>query len=66
MGRLLTFLLGFAVLAFLAYRYLEGGMPGLTGGDAEPPKQRLENVQKKADEIEREMQERANRVVPAQ
>jgi hypothetical protein len=60
MGKLLTVVLGFSLMAFLAYRAMYGRLPG-SGGEPESPKQRLENVQKAANRIEQQQQQAADK-----
>ncbi len=55
MGKLLTVVLALAALGFLAYYTLYGRV---RGGEPETPKQRLDNVEKAADRIEAQQEER--------
>jgi hypothetical protein len=56
MGKLLTVVLGFSLLAFLAYRAMYVHLPG-SGGESESPKQRLENVQRAAKRVEKQQED---------
>lgn len=61
MARLALFIVTAAVLGWLGYRAMTGG--SLTNPMAEPPKERLDNVQKAADRIEQQQQEAADRAL---
>ncbi len=62
MGRLLTLLLGAAVVFGLAYYTLKGATPLSTKADVEG-QQGLQNVRKEAKRIEEEAQRRADETV---
>lgn len=66
MGKLLAVVLGFSLMAFLAYRAMYGRLPS-SGAEPEPPKQRLENVQNAAKRIEAQQEDAVNRAdIPAE
>ncbi len=50
MGKILSLVLGLAIIGYLGYRTMYGR--STPGAEPEAPKQRLENVQKAADRIE--------------
>jgi hypothetical protein len=64
MGKILSLVLGLAVVAFLAYRAMYGRMPG-EGGDGQAPAQQLEGVKNAAKRIEGQGQENADKAFRA-
>lgn len=58
MGKLLTFLLGFGVLVYLGYRTLYGQVA--QDGTQETPKATLDRIQDKADDLEADLQKKAD------
>jgi hypothetical protein len=57
--RFLVVFLGLAIVAYLGYRSIHGGYSDKNSNGT--PKQRLENVQKAADKIEKQQEESAKR-----